>query len=123
MWIYSNPDGWVYRTDVTNVKNVSTKLANYASSDELVAVIKKVEFGRTDAIGNNITLVSARDLPLMASSCFANKSDFTVIQKFVKSNGPKAFICRTCWRKNRNAYSWIITSKNDIYCEEKIPDN
>ena len=42
MWFYSNTDGFVFRTDVTNFKNVSTKLANYASPDELVAVIKKI---------------------------------------------------------------------------------
>ena len=46
-----------------------------------------------------------------------------VIQKFVKSNGPKAFICRTCWRKNGNSYSWIITNKHDFFSEENIQEN
>ena len=41
-WMYSSPEGFVFRTDTFTSKNVSTKLANYASPDELVAVIKKV---------------------------------------------------------------------------------
>jgi len=46
----------------------------------------------------------------------------TVIQKFVKSNGPKAFICRTVWRKDKNPFCWIITNKADYYSEEKLPE-
>ena len=42
MWFYTSEDGYVYRTDTFTIKNVVTKLSNYASPDELVAVIKKV---------------------------------------------------------------------------------
>ena len=44
MWFYTSEDGYVYRTDSFSLKNVVTKLSNYASPDELVAVIKKVHF-------------------------------------------------------------------------------
>lgn len=43
MWFYTSEDGYVYRTDCFTIKNVVTKLSNYASPDELVAVLKKVE--------------------------------------------------------------------------------
>ena len=42
MWFYTSEDGYVYRTDSFGLKNVVTKLSNYASPDELVAVLKKV---------------------------------------------------------------------------------
>ena len=53
---------------------------------------------------------------------FANKSELCVIQKFVKSNGPKAFICRTVWRKEGNPFCWIITNKVDFYKEDNKPE-
>jgi len=45
-----------------------------------------------------------------------------VIQKFIKSNGPKAFICRTVWRKEKNPFSWVITNKADFYSEDRLPE-
>jgi len=45
-----------------------------------------------------------------------------VIQKFIKSNGPKAFICRTVWRKDKNPFSWVITNKADFYSEDRLPE-
>ena len=42
MWIYSSPDGYVYRTDNFSGKNILNKLGNNASPDELVAIVKKV---------------------------------------------------------------------------------
>ena len=40
----------------------------------------------------------------------------------MKSNGPKAFVCRTVWRCDRTPYSWIITNRNDFYTTAKIPE-
>lgn len=42
MWFYTSEDGYVYRTDSFTIKNAVTKLTNYASPEELVAVLKKV---------------------------------------------------------------------------------
>ncbi|CAK94850.1 unnamed protein product (macronuclear) [Paramecium tetraurelia] len=47
--------------------------------------------------------------------------DMCVIQKFVKSNGPKAFICRTIWRKDKNPYCYIITNKEDFFSPSTNP--
>lgn len=43
MWFYSSLDGYVYRTDYFNSKQIINKLSNYSSTDELVAVVKKVK--------------------------------------------------------------------------------
>ena len=42
MWFYSSNDGYVYRTDNFNAKQIINKLSNYSSADELVAILKKV---------------------------------------------------------------------------------
>ena len=44
MWFYSSNDGYVYRTDNFNAKQIINKLSNYSSADELVALLKKVIF-------------------------------------------------------------------------------
>ncbi|KAL4442889.1 hypothetical protein ABPG74_010778 [Tetrahymena malaccensis] len=122
MWFYSSPDGHVYRTDMFTSKSVAAKLSNYASPDELVAVVKKIQFrDQLNIAGNQVKLVSSRDLLTTVTNTFQVREP-TVIQKFIKSNGPKAFICRTVWRKDRNPYCWIITNKSDFYSEEKIPE-
>ncbi|EAS01971.2 Lmbr1-like motif protein (macronuclear) [Tetrahymena thermophila SB210] len=122
MWFYSSPDGHVYRTDSFTSKSVAAKLSNYASPDELVAVVKKIQFrDQLNIAGNQVKLVSSRDLLTTVTNTFQVREP-TVIQKFIKSNGPKAFICRTVWRKDRNPYCWIITNKSDFYSEEKIPE-
>jgi len=41
------------------------------------------------------------------------------LQKYVKSIGPKAFICRTVWRKDRNPYVWVITNNKDYFSEDE----
>ena len=41
-WFYTAEDGYVYRTDDFNPRQVVAKLGNYSSVDELVAVHKKV---------------------------------------------------------------------------------
>ncbi len=43
MWFYSSTEGYVYRTDLFNYKNVVAKLSKHAThEDELVAVFKQV---------------------------------------------------------------------------------
>ena len=45
-------------------------------------------------------------------------------QRYIKSIGPKAFISRVCWRKNKTPYAWVISSKYQYYSEDsnKVPE-
>ena len=74
MWFYSKPDGFVYRTDKITSQHVSTKLANYASPDELVAVIKTPIIRNGFPESNLTKLISARELPLASSIAFQSRS-------------------------------------------------
>lgn len=116
-WLYSDPRGFVFRTDSFTAKNVVSKLANYTSPDELVAVVKKQHFRNLELAGNEVKLICCRDLQTTVNSHFSNRMDLTVIQKYVKSNGPKAFICRTVYRQNKNPYCFVITNKEDYFKE------
>ncbi|CAD8077133.1 unnamed protein product [Paramecium sonneborni] len=120
-WLYSDSRGYVFRTDTFTSKNVISKLANYTSPDELVAVVKKQQFRNMELVGNEVKLVCCRDLQSQINANFSNRMDLCVIQKFVKSNGPKAFICRTIWRKDKNPYCYIITNKEDFFAQTNNP--
>ena len=43
MWFYSSNEGFIYRTDNFSSKQIVNKLSNYSSTDELVAILKKVK--------------------------------------------------------------------------------
>jgi LMBR1 domain-containing protein 1 len=58
---------------------VISKLANYTSPDELVAVVKKQNFRDMRLAGNEVKLVCCRDLPVTVGALFANKGELNVI--------------------------------------------
>ena len=76
-------------------------------------------------VGNDIRIMTTRDVSMIAQSMVTSKVgmmfdkswiiwlEVMCLQKYVKSVGPKAFICRTCWRKDRSPYVWIITNNAD----------
>jgi LMBR1 domain-containing protein 1 len=41
MWFFTNSDGYVFRSDTFNSRNIINKLSNYTSSLELVALNKR----------------------------------------------------------------------------------
>jgi len=124
MWFYSTPDGMVHRTDFFNAKNIINKLGSFSSPDELCAVLKKPQGKDFSYIGNDIRLLTLKDLSLIAQSIVSSRGDIVCVQKFVKSMGPKAFVCRTCWRRDKNPYVWVITNTKDFYNEdENVPEH
>lgn len=62
MWLFSSVDGHVYRTDLFNYNNVVAKLTKKTEKDELVAVFKKPGFINGEMGGNDITLITSRDM-------------------------------------------------------------
>jgi len=119
MWLYTSQDGYVHRTDNFSAKNITNKLGSFASPDELVAVLKKPQVKDFAWVGNDIRLLTMKDLSVISQSIVSSKGDVICLQKFVKSIGPKAFICRTCWRKGKNTSVWVITNNKDFFSEEE----
>ena len=64
--------------------------------------------------------MSTRDLASkMAMSTGSGQNETMVIQKFVKSKGPNAFITRAVWRKNRPPSCLVITNKTSFFESNK----
>ena len=100
MWFYSSVDGYVYRTDRFMPKNVAVKFNEGAGhSDELVALLKKPHFKNLELVGNDVKTVTSKELPLLCSNIIGSRGDTTVLQRYVRSCGPKAYICRTVWKR------------------------
>lgn len=52
--MYTSQDGYVYRTDNFNSKNVISKFGRNANDNDLVAVVKKIGFIGNDLAGNEV---------------------------------------------------------------------
>lgn len=78
-------------------------MTNYCSPNELSATIKRVTYNDNYINGNDVKLVNSRYLQNTSVTQLTQGDAIVVLQKFVKSNGNNAFICRTILRKNSNS--------------------
>ena len=81
--------------------------------DEVVAVAKTSDFSSNGMpYSNKIELLSTR---LMTEKLIGltgqQGAELLVLQKFVRSKGPYAFVCRAVYRRNKTSYTWVITNK------------
>jgi LMBR1 domain-containing protein 1 len=60
-------------------------------------------------------MMSTRDLAQKMSSTNSGNSEICVIQKFVKSKGPNAFITRAHYRKNKPPQCYVITNRTSFF--------
>ena len=70
--------------------------------------------------GNDIKLVNARYLHNLSLQQFGDQ--VIVIQKYVKSHGKNAFICRTVFRNGTHHFCFLITNRKG-YFDEDVPEN
>lgn len=103
-------------------KNVQVKFSQDAENDyELVAVLKKPQYKNLELVGNDVKSVVVKELPALTANIMSTRGDVTVLQRYVRSKGPKAFICRSVWRRGSNALAWLITNKHDLN-DNSIPE-
>lgn len=119
-WLYSNEACVVWRTDNFNFKTVSSKLSNFCSDNELVAILK------SDAASTNVRskLLTANDLSMISQQVGTQGSDKSrcIIQRYIKSIGSKAFKVRTVWSKDSPPYCFIVTNKSGYYDYDGVQD-
>ena len=118
-WIYSNSQFNLSHTTNISLKDYVSKITSYCSPNELVAVIKRsVSKSQPNNYGNDIKLVNSRYLHNLSLQSFGDQ--VITIQKYVKSHGKHAFICRTVYQNATNNFCFLITNRN-TYFEEDIP--
>ncbi len=65
---------------------------------------------------NQLTLLNLDEL----EKCLFSKSGSQMaIQRFIKCRGPKAFVCRSVWRRDKPPYIYILTNKVNYHDKVK----
>ena len=103
----------MWRTDRFEPKTVISKLSNFSSQNELVAVQKTLH-----SIGlSKAKLLTAHDLgyTIASVSGTAGGKELSVVQRYIKSIGSKAFKVRTVWTKNKPPVCYIVTNHSSYY--------
>ena len=111
-WIYTDIEGYVNRIEETDSDVIEKFKSNDKDENELIGVSKIPisKDGRVDE--NRLDLLNLDEL----EKCLFSKSGSQIaIQRFIKCRGPKAFVCRSVWRRNKPAYIYILTNKANFH--------
>ena len=113
-WIYTDIEGYVNRVEESD-SDVIEKFKPKNDKNELIAV-SKMPIMREGLLGENqLTLLNLEEL----EKCLFSKSGSQIaIQRFVKCRGPRAFLCRSVWRREKPPYVYIFTNKANYLDEE-----
>ena len=113
-WIYTDIEGYVHRVEESD-SDVIEKFKPQNDKNELIAV-SKLPIMREGLLGENqLTLLNLEEL----EKCLFSKSGSQIaIQRFVKCRGPRAFLCRSVWRREKPPYVYIFTNKANYLDEE-----
>ena len=113
-WIYTDLEGYVVRVEEID-SDVIEKFRSLEKDDnELIGVSKLpiMKDGRLDE--NQLTLLNMDEL----EKCLFSKSGSQMaIQRYIKCRGPKAFVCRSVWRRDKPPYLYILTNKANYHDE------
>jgi LMBR1 domain-containing protein 1 len=114
-WIYTDIEGFVNRIEESD-NEVIEKFKPQNDKNELIAV-SKIPIMRDGILGENqLTLLNLEEL----EKCLFSKSGSQIaIQRFVKCRGPRAFLCRSVWRRDKPPYVYILTNKAN-YLDDEI---
>ena len=113
-WIYTDIEGYVNRVEESD-NDVIEKFKPKNDKNELIAVSKIPIMREGILCENQLTLLNLEEL----EKCLFSKSGSQVaIQRFVKCRGPRAFLCRSVWRREKPPYVYIFTNKANYLDEE-----
>ena len=114
-WIYTDIEGNVNRIEESD-NDVIEKFQPKNDKNELIAV-SKMPLMNNGLLGENqLSLLNMEEL----EKCLFSKSGNQIaIQRFVKCRGPRAFLCRSVWRRDKPPYVYILTNKAN-YLDDEI---
>jgi len=111
-WTYTDTDGYVKRKIFSDPQVIEKFKSSTEDNSEIIAIYK-VPVKKDGRITENQVEVLAYEG--LEQYLFAKRSSQCSIQRFVKSKGPKAFICRSVWRRNKSPYVYILTNLNGFH--------
>jgi hypothetical protein len=126
-WIYTNENGNVVRMEHSNDSEIISKFKSTVDNPNEVITVFKAPHILGEAVDNNILkLLNLEELEKYLFSKHSSKFlklhliiyflflitlGTFALQKFIKCKGPKAFLCRTVFRRGKPSYVYILTNK------------
>lgn len=125
LWVYTNRQGWVERSNKVTEKLVVQKLGSAIYEEELVVVKKQAVVGPASGApglvtfnGNTLSILNTKEMVQLLNP--AQQTEPFVIQRFVKSKGTRASIARGVYRFGRPPSGWTISNKS-TFADERVP--
>ena len=115
-WIYTDIEGYVVRVEEIDSDVIEKFRSIEKDENELIGVSKIpiMKDGRLDE--NQLTLLNLDEL----EKCLFSKSGSQMaIQRYIKCRGPKAFVCRSVWRRDKPPYIYILTNRANYHDDVK----
>ena len=106
-WTYTDVDGCVKRKNFSDFDVIDKFRSKDGDQNELIAIYKSPVVKNNRVTDNIVELLNYEGLE---KYLFAKTSGQCSIQRFIKCKGPKSFICRSVWRRNKSPYVYIITN-------------
>ena len=115
-WIYTDIEGNVSRIEEVD-SDVIEKFRSLDKDENELIGVSKIPIMKDKRIDENqLTLLNLDEL----EKCLFSKSGSQMaIQRFIKCRGPKAFVCRSVWRRNKPPYIYILTNKANYHDDVK----
>ena len=57
-WLYTSEEGYIYRADSFSHQTITEKFFSENNPDEIVAVIKKLQFRNLEMVGNDTRIIT-----------------------------------------------------------------
>lgn len=121
LWVYTNAQLKVEANSNISLKDFVGKVTNFCSPNELVATMKRlVSKNEPNNYGHDVKLVNSRYLHNLSLQQLGD--NIITIQKYIKSHGKQAFICRTVYSQTTHPHCFLITNKHSFF-DTDIPEN
>ena len=115
-WIYTDIEGYVTRIEEVDSDVIEKFRSLEKDENELIGVSKIPIMKDKRLDENQLTLLNLEEL----EKCLFSKSGSQMaIQRFIKCRGPKAFVCRSVWRRDKPPYIYILTNKANYHDDIK----
>jgi LMBR1 domain-containing protein 1 len=114
MWIYTNSQGRVEVNSNISLKDYVSKVTSFCSPNELTATMKRlINKDGNNNFGNDVKLLNSRYLHNLSLQQMGDQ--LITLQKYVKSHGKRAFLCRTVFSTETHPHCFLITNQTDFY--------
>lgn len=121
MWVYTDESGRLKRETNIHFKDFINKLTLYSTPNELLAILKRPISHEKLTYSNDFKLLNSRYLQNMSQQQLGQKEQVVVLQRFVKSGGARAFLCRTVFSTRGSSTCYLITNTRQFFDNE--PEN